>query len=635
MKYLFLSKIDSPADVKKLSVKELDRLAEELRDYIIAVVSQTGGHLAPSLGVVELTLALHYVFDAPTDKIIWDVGHQAYAHKIITGRRDAFATNRCWEGISGFPRREESPYDAFGTGHASTSISAGFGIVCARDTQGGNYKVVSVIGDGALTGGLALEGLNNAGASGKDFIVVLNDNLMSISPNVGALHNYFTMLMTHPTMKKFKDEVWDITGKLPSGDFIQKAVGRIDAGLKSMVTPGALFEAMGFRYLGPVNGHNLDKMIRIFSQMRELKGPQILHVMTQKGRGYKFAEEDATRFHGLGAFDKTTGTVNGDNTTAPSYTEIFGQAMMELAAMNNKIIAITAAMTEGTGLADFKDEFPPRFYDVGIAEGHAVTFAAGLAVEGMKPVVAIYSTFLQRAFDHIIHDVALQKLPVIFALDRAGVVGEDGPTHHGCFDISYLRQIPNLVIMVPRDENELRNMLFTALKYEQGPSAIRYPRSKGTGVTIEPGFKQIPLGKGQVMHQGREIAILAVGPVVYECLKAGENLRKEGLDPTVVDMKFVKPLDWELLKNLTLNHHTFITVEENAVEGGFGSRILEYLATLDDNFRLKRIGIPDRFIEQGPRKHLLKNLGLTGEGIKDIIIEFVSSSKERQWSPKN
>jgi len=627
VKYLLLHNIDSPADVKKLTVKELERLAEELRDYIIAVVSQTGGHLAPSLGTVELTLALHYVFDTPSDKIVWDVGHQAYAHKIITGRREAFRTNRCWEGISGFPKREESEYDAFGVGHASTSISAGFGIVCAREAKGEKYKVVSVIGDGALTGGLALEGLNNAGAAGKDYIVVLNDNQMSISPNVGALHNYFTMLMTHPKMKKLKDEIWHITGKLPSGGFIQRAVGRIDTGLKSIVTPGALFEAMGFRYLGPVNGHNLDNLIKIFKQMRELQGPQILHIMTQKGRGYKFAEEDATRFHGLGAFDKDTGEVNGGGKSIPNFTDVFGRALTEIAAGNDKIIAITAAMAEGAGLSEFKDEFPKRFFDVGIAEGHAVTFAAGLAMEGMRPVVAIYSTFLQRAFDQIIHDVALQKLPVIFALDRAGVVGEDGPTHHGCFDISYLRQIPNMVIMAPRDENELRNMLFTASKYEKGPCAIRYPRGKGVGVEILPGFRQMPLGRGEILRSGSEIVILAIGPVVYECLQAAELLSEEGYEPTVVDMKFVKPLDWGLLKDLTLNHRTFITVEENSSEGGFGSRILEYLAVLDDSYRVKRIGIPDRFIEQGPRKHLLKNLGLTGEGIASAVKDFMGQAK--------
>lgn len=627
MKYHYLNEINSPEDLKKLSVEELTTLAEELRDYIIGVVSQTGGHLAPSLGTVELTLALHSIFESPADKIIWDVGHQAYAHKIVTGRREAFTTNRCWEGISGFPKPSESPHDAFGVGHASTSISAGFGMVCARDILKEDYHVVSVIGDGAFTGGLALEGLNNAGASGKDFIVVLNDNLMSISPNVGALHNYLTMMMTHPAFKKIKDEIWDITGKLPSGDFLQRAVGKIDSGLKSMMTPGALFEEMGFRYLGPVNGHDIERLVKILRQMKELKGPQILHIITQKGRGYKFAEENSTRFHGLGAFDKTTGAVNGSGAKAPSYTTVFGKTMVELAAENEKIVGISAAMAEGTGLSLLNDEFPERFYDVGIAEAHAVTFAAGLAIRGIKPVVAVYSTFLQRAFDQIIHDVALQNLPVVFALDRAGVVGEDGPTHHGCFDISYLRQIPNMTIMVPRDESLLRDMLYTAAKYENGPIAIRYPREQGQGVKLRKDFKNVPLGKGEVLRKGSDIAILAVGPVVYECLSAAEKLAEEHHNPTVVDMKFVKPMDWDLLKQLSGDHRVFITVEENTIEGGFGSRVLEYIATLDDSFRILRLGIPDHFVDQGPRKHLLKNLGLTAEGIVDSVNKFIASEK--------
>ena len=628
MKYIHLPTIDSPEDLKKLSGRDLDVLAEEVRDYIIAVVSETGGHLAPSLGAVELAIACHYVFDSPTDKIVWDVGHQAYAHKILTGRREAFSTNRCWEGISGFPKRSESPHDAFGVGHASTSISAGFGIVCARDALQQDFKVVSIIGDGSMSGGLAWEGLNNAGGAGKDFIVVLNDNFMSISPNVGALHNYLTTIMTHPAVKKIKDEIWTITGKLPSGDFLQKAVGKIDSGLKAMVTPGALFEEMGFRYLGPVNGHDIERLIKVFRQMKGLKGPQILHVLTQKGRGYKFAEEDATRFHGLGAFDKDTGAANGvSGKQAPSFTSVFGKAMVELARENDKLVGITAAMAPGTGLSYLQDEFPEKFYDVGIAEAHAVTFAAGLATMGIRPVLAIYSTFLQRAFDQIIHDVALQNLPVIFALDRAGVVGEDGPTHHGCFDISYMRQIPNMVIMVPRDEAELRDMLYTATLYEKGPVSIRYPRGKGVGVPLREGFTQIPLGKGEILQQGSEIAVLAVGQVVYECLKAGDFLREDGHNPTIADMKFVKPLDWELLKELAENHSIFITVEENAMEGGFGSRVLEYIATLDDNKRILRIGIPDRFIEQGPRKHLLKNLGFTAEGIADAVRKFSMSEK--------
>lgn len=625
MKHKYLPQIDSPEDLKKLSLDELKVLSDELRDYIIQVISNTGGHLAPSLGVVELTVALHYVFDSPKDKIIWDVGHQAYAHKILTGRREAFASNRCWEGVSGFPNPEESPHDAFGVGHASTSISAGLGMVCARDAAGEDYSVISIIGDGSMTGGLAFEGMNNAGAMGKDFIVILNDNQMSISSNVGALHNYLTMIMTHPALSKMRNEIWDITGKLPSGDFLQRAIGRIDRGLKAMVTPAQFFESMGFRYLGPANGHNIESLVKILSQVKNLKGPQLLHVITQKGRGYRFAEDDATRFHGLGAFDKFTGKSNGTRRKAPTYTSVFGKTMVELAAKDDKIVGITAAMAEGTGLTLMMDEFPDRFYDVGIAEGHAVTFAAGLAIQGLKPVVAIYSTFLQRAFDQIIHDVALQKLPVIFALDRAGLVGEDGPTHHGCYDLSYLRGIPGMVVMAPRDEAELRDMLYTACKYNEGPVAIRYPRGQGVGIQFRKHFKKIPMGKGEILKQGSEVALLGLGPPLYECLKAAESLAEDGLEPSVVDMKFLKPLDLELLNGIADSHRLLITVEENSVEGGFGSAILEKISALENPPRLLRLGIPDRFIEHGPRPHLLKNLGLTADGIADSVKKCVET----------
>lgn len=628
MKYKYLSQVNSPDDLKKLSLEELSALAEEVRDYIIQVVSQTGGHLAPSLGAVDLAIALHYVFDSPRDKIIWDVGHQAYAHKILTGRRDAFATNRCWEGISGFPRRDESPYDAFSTGHASTSISAGLGLACARDAAGDNYSVVSVIGDGSLTGGLAFEGLNNAGALGKDFIVIINDNMMSISGNVGALHNHLAMILTHPAYTKLKDEIWEVTGRLPSGDFIQRAVGRTGAGLKAMVTPALLFEQLGFRFTGPVSGHNIEKLVKILLQIKRLKGPRILHVLTQKGRGYKFAEEDCVRFHGLGSFDKDTGVQNGAKRKAPTYTAVFGKAMVELAARFDKLVGITAAMSEGTGLSLLKDEYPERFYDVGIAEGHAVTFAAGLASMGMKPVVAIYSTFLQRAFDQIIHDAALQKLPVVFALDRAGVVGEDGPTHHGSFDLSYLRNIPGMTVMVPRDESMLRDMLYTAVKYNDGPIAIRYPRGAGVGAPLKEEFDEVPIGKGEILRQGGEIAVLGVGPALYDCLEAAEALTEEGIDLTVVDMRFVKPLDGELLKEIADTHRYILTVEENALEGGFGSRVMESLSGMDNPPKIRRLGIPDRFIEQGPRRHLLKNLGLSPEGIAQAVREFAPVLKD-------
>ena len=622
MKYKFLNNIDSPSDLKKLSIDQLPQLAEETRDYIVNVVSRTGGHLASSLGAVELALAIHYVFDSPRDKIIWDVGHQAYPHKILTGRREAFATNRCWEGLSGFPQREESPHDAFGTGHASTSISAGFGLVCARDLMKQKHQVISVIGDGSLTGGLAFEGLNNAGASGKNFIVILNDNMMSISPNVGALHNYLTLLMTHPAVSKMKDDLWDMTGKLPSGELLQRVVGRVDTGLKSIVAPGLLFERLGFRFLGPADGHNIESLVKILRHVKNLKGPQFLHVITQKGKGYKFAEEDATRFHGLGSFDKTTGVSNGSARNIPTYTFVFGKALTELADQDPKIVGITAAMAEGTGMVYLQDEFPDRFFDVGIAEGHAVTFAAGLATQGFKPVVAVYSTFLQRAFDEIVHDVALQKLNVVFAIDRAGVVGEDGPTHHGCLDLSYLRQIPNMSIMAPRNEAELRDMLFTAIQHTGGPVAIRYPRGTGVGVPLKTGFRTIPFGKGEILRRGEDIAVLAVGPVVHECSSALDMLSSMGIHPTLVDMKFVKPLDTELLLEIARNHRLIITIEENTIEGGFGSLALEKLSILDDPPKVLRMGIPDKFIVQGPRKQLLKYLGLTADSIVNAVEKF-------------
>jgi len=619
MKNKFLHKVNSPADVKKLSVDELKVLAGEIREYIIQVVSDTGGHLAPSLGAVEIALAVHYVFDSPHDKIIWDVGHQAYAHKIITERREAFASNRCWEGISGFPKRKESPHDAFGTGHASTSISAALGIASARDALDEKFSVVAIIGDGSLTGGLAFEGLNNAGASGKDIIVILNDNQMSISPNVGALHNYLTNILTHPTLSKMKDELWDITGKLPSGELLQKAMGRLDSGLKAFLTPGLLFESLGFDYLGPVNGHDIENMVRILNRLKGLKGPKILHVLTQKGRGYKFAEEDATRFHGLGAFDKSTGETNGKSKSAPSYTSVFGETMVELASRNEKIVGITAAMGPGTGLNLLQKAYPDRFYDVGIAEGHAVTFAAGLATRGMKPVVAIYSTFFQRALDQVIHDVALQKLPVVFVLDRAGLVGEDGPTHHGCFDLSYLRSVPDLVMMVPRDEAELQDMLYTAVKYEDGPMVIRFPRDIGAGVKLKKRMRKIPLAKGEILHDGEEIAILGVGPVLNECLIALKILSKSEINPTVVDMKFVKPMDRNLIEQIASSHKIILTIEENSLEGGFGSGVMEIVSALNYSPKIFRMGIPDMFIEQGPRVHLLKNIGLTADGISATV----------------
>ncbi|MDZ7722130.1 MAG: 1-deoxy-D-xylulose-5-phosphate synthase [candidate division KSB1 bacterium] len=525
MNYL-LNDIASPEDLRQLTIPQLAQLSREIRQYLISTVSQTGGHLAPSLGVVELTIALHYNFNTPNDKLVWDVGHQAYIHKILTGRKDRFNTLRQYKGLSGFPNRFESEYDTFGVGHASTSISAAFGMACARDMMGEDYKVLAIIGDGALTGGLAYEGLNNAGASGRDFIVILNDNSMSISPNVGAMSKYLTNLISNPIYNRIKKEVWDFTGRFDGmGTFIRRAARRAEEGVKAFITPGLLFERLGFRYWGPVDGHNLAGITRILREVKKFRGPILVHVQTQKGKGFEPAEKNAPVFHGLGKFDPETGKIIKKSAN-PSYSRVFGQAMVDLAAQDDKVVALTAAMELGTGLSEFAKTYPERFYDVGIAEGHAVTFAAGMAAQGMKPVCAIYSSFLQRAYDMVIHDVALQKLPVIFALDRAGLVGDDGPTHHGVFDMAFLRTIPGMVIMSPKDENELRHMLYTASLYDQGPVALRYPRGEGEGVPVSKDFIQLPVGKSEMVRPGREVAIVAIGHMVYPAVKAAEELEE-------------------------------------------------------------------------------------------------------------
>jgi len=617
-KHSMLDTIDSPEELRRLEIPELVELAEEIRERIISVVSRTGGHLAPSLGTVELAIALHYVFNTPVDKIVWDVGHQAYAHKLLTGRRGAFGSLRQYKGISGFLRRDESPYDVFGAGHSSTSISAALGIASARDLKGESYHVVAVIGDGAMGAGLAFEGLNNAGASGRDLIVVLNDNQMSISPNVGALARYFTDIITSQPYKKLKADIWELTGLLPRGaGRVRKAIREIDTSIKSLIVPGAFFEKIGFRYIGPIDGHNLSHLIRILRSVKEISGPVLVHVRTVKGKGYHLAEADASRFHGLDAFDKETGR-SKTRETAPSCSEVFGKALTEFARRRQDIVAITAAMAKGTGLRVFAEQFPHRFFDVGIAEQHAVTFAAGLAVGGYKPVVAIYSTFLQRAFDQIIHDVALQKLPVVFAIDRGGLVGEDGPTHHGSFDLSFLRQIPNMVVMAPADEPELRGMLKLALDYQDGPIALRYPRGAVRGLDPGEQIKPLRVGKAVVLRQGKDAVILAIGSVVWPALEAAQLLQKYSVG--VVNMRFVKPLDRPLLRRIYRKRLRIITVEENALEGGFGSAVMEFYEQNGmSDVKLKRLGIPDRFIEHGPRKMLLRKIGLDAEGIAKSV----------------
>ncbi|MBU0520078.1 1-deoxy-D-xylulose-5-phosphate synthase [bacterium] len=610
-----LSKINSPADLKKLDVAELNELAQEIRDYIINNVSVTGGHLAPSLGVVELTLALHHVFNSPVDKFIWDVGHQAYAHKIITGRRDQFPQNRQMGGISGFPNRSESPHDAFGTGHASTSISAGYGMVCARDLAADDYHVISVIGDGSMSGGLAFEGLNNAGASKRSFIVVLNDNKMSISPNVGALSKYLAYFITDPRMNRLKAQLMDFAGKLPQGERITRSWGRLENSIKAMLAPGMFFEQLGFRYIGPLDGHNTEDLINIFNKVKGLKGPILVHILSQKGKGYQPAEQNATQFHGIGSFDKHSGKTNGTS-AHPSYTSVFGKTAVKLAEKHKSLVTITAAMTDGVGLTEFAAKYPQRFFDVGIAEGHAVTFAAGLAAQGYRPVVAIYSTFLQRGYDQIIHDAALQKLPIIFAVDRAGLVGDDGPTHHGCFDLAYLRNVPGITIFVPSDENELQHMLHTAVQWRQGPIVIRYPRGTGVGVHMDEEFKTLEPGKGEVARTGSDGAILTLGPVFWEAMAAAQLLEESGISLTVVNMRSLKPLDTGLLADLSERFGKIMTIEEGTVVGGFGSSVLENYSQMDGEIpKVKCLGLPDCFIEQGKRSKLLQKVGLDVEGI--------------------
>jgi len=619
-----LSTIDSPADIKDLSLDQLQDLAEEIRWKIIETTSKTGGHLAPSLGTVELSIALHYVFDAPRDKIIWDVGHQAYTHKLLTGRRKQFHTLRTYGGISGFPKRAESPYDAFDTGHSSTSISAGLGISTAKCLKGEKRKVISVIGDGSMTGGMAFEGLNQAGHTGKDLIVVLNDNAMSIAPNVGAFSSFLGRKMTGKRFVNFKKDLENFIKSLPGvGENILNFARKSEDSFLAFFTPGMMFEAFKFKYIGPIQGHRLDRLIETFGNTENLEGPILIHVLTVKGKGYEFAEKDPAYFHGVGSFDVQTGAppIKKPTKSIPSYTTVFGKTMMDLASKNDRLFAITAAMPEGTGLTAFSKEFPKRFLDVGIAEQHAVTFAAGLATEGFHPVVAIYSTFLQRAFDQIIHDVCLPKLPVVFALDRGGVVGEDGPTHHGQFDVSYLRSLPNMTIMAPKDENELRHMFFTALKHD-GPVAIRYPRGSGLGVPLDDEYQQLPMGEVEILKEGKDLQVLAFGSMVYPALEASRVLEAEGISAGVLNCRFAKPLDKKIAA-IAAPSGRLLVVEENVRMGGLGSGVLELFNEMGVRDTLiKRIGIPDLFVEQGPAGLLRKNLGLDADGIVKEARDF-------------
>jgi len=614
-----LGSIDGPADLRALERGQLAQLARELRGFVLDSVSRTGGHLSSNLGTVELAIALHYVFDTPRDRLIWDVGHQSYPHKILTGRRDRMAGLRQYGGISGFPKRSESEYDAFGTAHSSTSISAALGMAVASRNKGenqgpGRRRHVAVIGDGAMTAGMAFEAMNNGGVTSDiDLLVVLNDNDMSISPPVGALNRYLARLLSGRFYTKARDVGRAMLSNVPP---LFELARRIEEHAKGMVVPGGtMFEAFGFNYVGPIDGHDLDSLIPTLQNLRELRGPQFLHIVTRKGQGYKLAEADPVLYHGPGRFDPREGILKPATPARPTYTQVFSDWVCDMAALDERLVAITPAMREGSGLVEFERRFPQRYFDVGIAEQHAVTFAAGLACEGMKPVVAIYSTFLQRGYDQLVHDVALQNLPVVFALDRAGVVGADGATHAGAYDFAYLRCLPNMVVMAPSDENECRQMLYTAFRHD-GPAAVRYPRGAGTGVAVSKDLTALPIGRGQVCRQGRRVALLAFGTMLAPALAAGE-----ALDATVVNMRFVKPVDEALLAELARSHEAFVTIEEHVVMGGAGSAVAEALAAGGIVRPLLQLGLPDRCVDHGEQALLLRLEGLDGEGIERSVRE--------------
>ena len=625
-KYKVLSKINVPADVKTLESNELKQLCADIREYMIDTISEIGGHFGGGLGAVEITVAIHRVFNTPYDLVVWDTGHQAYPHKILTGRKEALKSIRKLNGISGFLKRSESEYDTFGAGHASTSISAALGMAVARDFNKENRKVVAIMGDGAMTGGMAYEAMNNSGIRKSDLIVVLNDNNMSIAPNVWQISNYFTEMIAHPDYNKFKGQMWDLTGKLDQfGDRLRKIAARLETGVEAVVTPGMLFEALGFRYFGPINGHNIHQMIKIFEQVKDLKGPILVHAITEKGKGYKPAEGHVQKLHASTPFDKLTGKAYKKAGGPPSFTKIFGEALVEIAKNNDKIVGVTAAMPDGTGLDLFQKEFPTKYFDVGIAEEHAVTFSAGLATQKIIPVVAIYSTFLQRGFDQKIHDVALQHLHVVFVLDRAGLVGADGPTHHGAFDLTYLRLIPGMVIMAPKDESELRNMLYTAIEYKEGPITLRYPRGSALGVPLKKGFDLIEIGKSERLRDGEDVALLAVGSMVDYAIQAADILKDQGIDSEIINMRFVKPLDYKLLDVIAEKHSKIVTLEENTLMGGFGSGVLEYFAEKSYKNDVLRIGLPDHFIEHGTQGELHKHLEIDPESISLKVKVFCES----------
>jgi 1-deoxy-D-xylulose-5-phosphate synthase len=619
MNQLLLEQIQTPAQLRELSEQQLPNLAKELRHFLVETLSRTGGHFASNLGVIELTIALHYVFNTPDDRLIWDVGHQSYPHKILTERRSAMSTLRQYAGIAGFPKRSESIYDSFGVGHSSTSISAALGMAIANQQLGLDRKVLAVIGDGAMTAGMAFEALNHAGDMNVNLLVILNDNDMSISPNVGGLSNYLAKVLSSSFYTSMREGSKQVLRRLPT---MQELARRTEEHIKGLVVPGTLFEELGFNYIGPIDGHDLPLLLTTLRNMKALEGPQFLHVVTKKGKGFPSAEDNPCVYHGVSAFDPETGEIATKSENIPTYTQIFSDWLCDMAAQDERLIGITPAMREGSGLVDFSELFPERYFDVGIAEQHSVTFAAGLACEGLKPVVAIYSTFLQRAYDQLIHDVALQNLPVLFAIDRAGLVGADGPTHAGSFDLSYLRCIPNMLIMAPADENECRQMLTTGFKHG-GPSAVRYPRGCGIGVPVDPKLTTLPIGRAIFCRQGHKIAFLVFGTLLKATLEAAEQL-----EATVINMRFIKPLDVEMIKQIAQQHTLLVTVEENVIMGGAGSSVNEYLQTQASTIPVLNLGLPDRFIEHGETKTLLAKCGLDATGIANAVTKHfkVSSS---------
>ncbi|MFC2085973.1 1-deoxy-D-xylulose-5-phosphate synthase [Bacteroidota bacterium] len=627
-----LAQIDSPEDLRNLPVSDLEQVCREVRQYIIDIVSIYGGHFGASLGTVELTVAAHYVYDTPVDKLIWDTGHQAYGHKMLTGRRDDFPTNRTLGGVSGFLKPDESPYDVFGAGHASTSISAAVGLAAARDLSGADYKVATIIGDGAMTGGLAFEALNNAGAGDSDLLVILNDNCMSIDPNVGALKEHLTSITSSERWNQFRDEVWELFEKLHGvgGATLQKLASRVEAGLKTAITPGGLFEALGFRYFGPVDGHDINHLVQYMKHIRTLPGPKILHTVTVKGKGFGPAELEQTKWHAQSApFHRETGAALSKPSSvvvAPNWQDVFGRTIVELAKADDKIVGITAAMPSGTSLNLMLQEMPERAFDVGIAEMHAVVFAAGLATGGFKPIVAIYSTFLQRAFDGVVHDVALQHLPVVFCMDRAGVAGADGPTHHGALDIAYMRCIPEMIVAAPLDEQDLRDLMYTATRYWDGPIAIRYPRGRATGIELRPECREVEIGRGRKIADGSDIAFVTYGAIGSYIREVRDRLSIVGISAAHYDLRFAKPLDDDMLTEIAGRFETIVTVEDGVITGGAGSAVVEWFSDRNLPMHIVRTGLPDSFVEHGTQRELHDLVGIGPDGLFDTAVELVSTA---------